>query len=193
MRVLLDLDGVVADIWEPWFSRYNAKTGDDLTVEKTLAWDVPAAKDHKALFAVLSEPGFYRDLQPFPGAVEAVRGLVDAGDEVYVLSAAPSVSSWSEKAWWCERYLPFIPQKHIILTHAKALVKGDVLLDDGPHNLAAYRAAWPQALLATVFYPYNEVEALRHANAVVGTWKDMPAAWAEFTRWTNEVRKYVDR
>ena len=34
------------------------------------------------------------------------------------------------------RYFPYISWDHVIVTHNKHLIHGDVLVDDGPHNLS---------------------------------------------------------
>lgn len=191
MKVLIDMDGIIVDLWGPWFGHYEARTGEAIPIESVTAWDLPGVQHRDVLFKMLSEPGFYQGLPAYPGAVEGVRKLVDAGDEVYILSAAPSVTSWSEKAWWVENHLPFVKQKNIILTHAKELVHGDVLFDDGPHNLKAVRMSPPPLgtmRLATVVYPYNECEALSYADCVAGSYEDMPKAWDTFVAWMEDIR-----
>src|SRR6266540_13587 len=187
LTVLLDLDSIIVDIWEPWYREHNRRWGDDLSIEKVTSWDIGLfVKPGSRPFDIINEKGFYIGLRPLPGAINGVNRLVRAGHKVYILSAAPSLPSWSEKAAWVAGWLPRIDQKNIIFTHAKTLVKGDVLFDDGPHNLLGYRAAWPKAKLATIAYPYNQV-ALLEADLVAGDHHGIARAWSRFTAWVEDL------
>lgn len=51
-------------------------------------------------------PGFFENLPPIPGAIDAFRELCDMYD-VYILSTAPwsNPHAWSEKRLWVEKHL----------------------------------------------------------------------------------------
>ena len=80
-------------------------------------------------------PGFYRDLEPMPGALEAWKKLNEVF-EVYICSSPSwsNPSSWIDKRLWVETYLGPDAKKKLILTHNKGLVKGDYLVDDNTWN-----------------------------------------------------------
>lgn len=188
--VLVDLDSIVVNIEEEWYRRYNEKHGDDLSIERVLSWDTSKyAKAGAAVFDTLNEPGFFEALKPLPGAVEGVNELLDEA-RVLIVSHGPTPGSYSEKARWLQRWLPEVSLKQLILTYSKDAVRGDVLFDDGPHNLRSYRQAWPDSRLATIAYPYNaDVRAEAGVvDLVAGDYHDTAAAWAAFVRWVKEVR-----
>lgn len=81
-----------------------------------------------------SQYGFFRNLKPLDGAIEAVQKLHDEYPqyEVYLLTA-PSMKNplcYSEKREWVETYLGYELVERLIISPNKALLKGDVLIDD---------------------------------------------------------------
>jgi 5'-nucleotidase len=182
LTVLIDLDSIIVDLWAEWCPRYNRRTGDTLTMEKITDWGVSAAKHRGALFGVLKDPGFFASLRPFPGALEGVKAISDLGHRVVIVTAGRKYAL-HDKAEWVEKHLPWLDgETSLVLAWAKELVRGDVLFDDGPHNVEAYRKAWPGASIATIAYPYNR-DALHHCDLVAGSYANPAAAWARFVAW----------
>ena len=80
-------------------------------------------------------PGFYRDLKPLPGAIEAFNKLCEHYD-VYIAST-PSWSNpscWIDKRLWVQQYIGQNAYKKLILTSNKGILKGDYLIDDNTWN-----------------------------------------------------------
>ena len=68
------------------------------------------------------------------GAKEGIQTLLTQGHEIYIVTSAhPDMIKW--KAEWLQRELPEIPWSHVIVANNKSLIKGDILVDDGLHNL----------------------------------------------------------
>ncbi|MGM0545988.1 MAG: 5' nucleotidase, NT5C type [Bacteroidota bacterium] len=80
-------------------------------------------------------PGFFRDLTPIDGAIEAFHKLSTHYD-VYILSTAPwrNPSAWIDKLLWVKKHLPEVARKRLILSHNKHLNKGHYLIDDRKAN-----------------------------------------------------------
>lgn len=78
--------------------------------------------------------GFFRNLKPMPGAIDAYNKLSENFD-VYILTTSP----WSnpdalvEKIEWVKEYLP-AAYKNVIFNHHKNLNIGDYLIDDSCFN-----------------------------------------------------------
>lgn len=116
-KLFIDMDGVVADF-------------EGKTMNMSLQ-HLKRPKTHK----LYHEEGFYRDLKPVPGAVEAIKKL----DEVYnvYLLSTPSwhnPSSWTDKRLWAEEVFGDIFFKKVILSHDKGLFSGYALIDDRDVN-----------------------------------------------------------
>lgn len=156
LRILVDLDGIVADFFKLLFREYERETGESVDVSQILSWDMAKFVQHPdTLNQIFSRQGFFTRLDPIPGAVEAVKELHAGGHEVVIVSSPCTHHSAAEKLEWCARHLPFLDQKNVWIGHKKHHVRGDVLIDDGPHNISAYRAEHPGALLLGISYPYN--------------------------------------
>lgn len=80
-----------------------------------------------------SVPNFFENLEPLPGAIEAVNKLrQDSRFDVYVLSAPSTRNplSYTEKRIWIEKHFDYNFAERLILSSNKALLKGDLLIDD---------------------------------------------------------------
>jgi 5'(3')-deoxyribonucleotidase len=85
-------------------------------------------------------PNLFLNLGVIPGAIDAVNKLLgDIRFEVYFLSTAPwnNPTAWTDKRLWLEKFFGEKINRRLILTHRKDLLKGDILIDDRPHNGAA--------------------------------------------------------
>lgn len=112
-RVFIDMDGVLAD-----FSSMKKRFGMESDQFKKMA-------------------GAYLMLEPMPGALEAVKSLLEDGYDVFVATKPPTgiAQAYAEKAMWVLNYLPELSRK-IIITHDKGLLgdEGDFLVDDRPNK-----------------------------------------------------------
>lgn len=146
MRIFVDMDGVIVD-FDAYKNRIGA-TGDQ----------------------VKQLPGAYLQMEPMPGALDAVRSLIGMGHEVWLATKPPTAIpyAYADKVAWALKYLPEL-KRRIILTHDKSLLRGDVLIDDRPHKANADKFAghllvfnegmgWPEIL--------NFFRKLRKAGAV---------------------------
>jgi 5'-nucleotidase len=80
-----------------------------------------------------SQYGFFVNLQPIEGAVDAIKALIQSDNyEPYILTA-PSIHnpfSYTEKRIWTEKHLGFEFVDRLIICSNKGLLKGDFLIDD---------------------------------------------------------------
>ncbi|MGB7345292.1 MAG: hypothetical protein WBD20_13845 [Pirellulaceae bacterium] len=75
--------------------------------------------------------GFFRDLRPIAGAIEAVNRLRLVSN-LFVLTAPSTRNplSYTEKRLWIEEHFDYEFTKRLILSPDKGLLKGDFLVDD---------------------------------------------------------------
>jgi 5'(3')-deoxyribonucleotidase len=180
--LLVDMDSIFADLISAWVEEYNQLAGTNHTIEDAKSWDLAKAinGDPKIAYGIFDRPGFFRNLKPIPGAIETLRSLKNKGHRL-VIATAHSVyapHSAAEKVAWLHDYMPWIIHKDVMIGHAKELLRADALIDDGPHNLTKYRAAWPLARLITIGYPYNE-EFRGKIDLYADGYKDFTGAWAQ--------------
>lgn len=118
--VYVDMDGVVADFEKairPLAPQWDAMS--------------PEEKGNITDLVCGNQPGFFENLDPIEGAVEAVQRIARSY-ETYFLSAAMwnVPSSYTEKRIWIEKHFGDAFRKKLILTHRKDLNYGHFLIDD---------------------------------------------------------------
>ncbi len=77
--------------------------------------------------------GFFKNLEPIPGAVESVNILQRLPTvDTYILTAPSTRNphSYSEKRVWVEKHFNYEFTKKLIICSNKSLLKGDILIDD---------------------------------------------------------------
>jgi 5'(3')-deoxyribonucleotidase len=140
MRIAIDMDEVLADPIYKFIQLYNRDYGVplDLILEpgNEIYQHVPEhAKDK--WFDYINEQGFFRDLKPLEGSVEAVKKLQEKYD-VYIVSAAMEFrNSLVDKYDWLAEHFPFITWKNIMFCGDK-IVDVDVMIDDRVKNFAGF-------------------------------------------------------
>lgn len=179
MKVLVDLDGVVADLHAKWYAVWNAETGDDLTTDKVVTWDTHRytnPRDPKHLYEIICRPGFFDDLAPLPGAVSGVLALAEE-HRIEFCTATPCADAARAKIDWVGRYFPELgpPQNIVTLTHDKAAVAGDLLIDDSPKNLIAWTETGRPAI--GIDWPWNRTTPCWRAKS-----------WAEVLWWAETMK-----
>lgn len=138
MTVLVDLDDVLIDSTRGWVEFANARLGTRVRYEDLRSFDVSAAFEgytHDEIYAMQLEPDMWRLARPIPGAVEALTALRAAGHRALVVTNSGYACLQVKMEEVLFRYFPFFTWRDVILTAEKQLIRGDVLIDDAPHNL----------------------------------------------------------
>ena len=78
-----------------------------------------------------SKEGFFLGLEPIEGAIESVNRLREIAD-VYILTRPSYLNPFCyiEKRLWVEKHFDLEFCKNLIICSNKALLKGDILIDD---------------------------------------------------------------
>lgn len=175
-RVLLDVDGVLADFVHAFRIALKKVTGKDEFPHVREDWDIVKAWDiekHVAdeVFAHLNAPGTALALPVLDGAKEGVAALQKVAD-VYIVTSPMQGMTWHrEREMWLKAHFG-ISTKKIVHTAAKYVVAGDYLIDDRPSNLDKWEEHHPTGrgvLWATRFNQHAQ-----HASpqrACVASWE----------------------
>lgn len=104
--------------------------------------------------ALALRPGFFLNLEPIPGAIEAMQSLLSRGFDVRICTSPKKIfeNCVAEKFAWVKRHLGPEFVERIVLTRDKTLVHGDVLVDDKPHITGVCTPVWKHILYDQ---PYN--------------------------------------
>ena len=138
MTILTDADGVIENLTAEMPALINEKYGTDVAFEDITQWDFAKAfpeLTHEQIYSTELEAELYDRIKPMRAAPEILKRLMDDGHRVYVVTNTPykAVALKMEKVM--KKYFPFLTWENFIITSNKQMIKGDVLIDDGIHNL----------------------------------------------------------
>lgn len=159
LTILVDMDGVLCK-WQEMYDNLLRTHYPHIPVfpfEKVTRFKTQSfyAEEHRAEIAeMMDRPGFYRDLEPMEGSVEALKAMRAAGINVF-LCTAPYVTNKtcaSEKMEWVEKHLGADWLNRTIITSDKTLVRGTILIDDKPNIKGAMKPMWKHIVFDA---PYN--------------------------------------
>lgn len=149
MRVLVDLDGVVAD-WGFGYDReaefYGLWREGGMAYSDRPTWDLNWNLTPKGKLInqrIMERCGFYRELPPIPGAISAIHTLARSFEIWFVSTPFLTHETCaSEKLAWVGEHFGQEYQRRTILTMDKTLVNGDVLIDDKPEVTGVATPTW---------------------------------------------------
>lgn len=195
MRLLYDLDGNFAH-FDLRFqglidSLYPHLDGiPHYTEQKQFnIWLDRTEEEQDAIRTVMNYPGFYADLLPMEGAVEAFKEAEAEGYEVFFLSAPwiTNPTCASDKYNWIERVFGEGYGNKLILAKDKTVVSGDILFDDKDPILNKERASWTQVYFDQ---PYNrDAEGFRIYNW--SDWRSVVSEVSDYRNSTSELKVLV--
>jgi 5'-nucleotidase len=176
MRILVDMDGTIADWETKFYDTWRALHPDKVAVpvsERTtfrIVEQYPPEYRHHVR-AVYTSPGFFRTLEPIPGALDAMREMREAGHDVRICTSPLSDyrNCVLEKYEWVEEYLGPDWIGALILTRDKSVVRGDVLVDDRPDVAGEASAEWEHVLYDQ---PYNQAVP-RKRRLIWAAWRSV--------------------
>lgn len=136
------MDEVLTDTLGKQLRVYNAQYGTNVQPEQLDGCellDIVPPEQRPFVSGMMHEPGFFSDLEPMEGALEAMEEICRQ-HQVYIVSAATEFpGSFQDKLRWLERYLPQIPTRRIIFCGEKSILDLDCLVDDTPSHFEGFR------------------------------------------------------
>src|SRR5512147_86565 len=112
MRILVDMDGVIADFDQELVIRWRERHPDQpyvpLAERKTFYVKDSYPEELKPLVVeILLESSFFRDMLPMQGAIEALHEMQAMGWEVFICTSPLSTyrNCVLEKHEWVEKFL----------------------------------------------------------------------------------------
>lgn len=138
MRILVDMDDTIEYLVKAWIHNVNIKYNKTVEYEEVLYWDVSKVYPdltRDQVYETLTVPGFWKTVEPVPGAADALQKFMREGHEVFIVTSTPYSSIPEKMHDLLFRHFPFLSWEQVIITSKKQLLQGDVLIDDGVHNM----------------------------------------------------------
>lgn len=160
--VLVDMDGVITDWTGRFIQQWSSKFPHEkpLCRENQLVWQmrdwIPGHEDK--IRHITREQGFYFDLKPIEGALDALREMLrDTGIHLRICSSPLAFNPYccdEKQAWlgWNFGDLGIEFQRKLVLTDDKTIVRGDILIDDKPEITGDFTPQWEHVIFDA---PYN--------------------------------------
>lgn len=154
-RILIDVDGVLADSTSQVLNAIHALTGLAFLPEHVTDWSYAEAlglteEDERQAWELVGED---LDFPLYPGAVEAVADLALIADVVFVTSPHPAIPGWvNARDAWLDKHFGDVPVVH---TNHKYLIPGRVLIDDKLSNVTEWAGANPEGVGILWGQPWN--------------------------------------
>lgn len=138
LKILIDFDDTMTNMLKEWVGCLNEWHGTNVKPEEVTEWCVEKfypSLTKEQVHAPLKEHSFWDRVRPKEEAVHAIKWMIDQGHEVYIVTAS-GLGTLKEKMHRALfRHFPYITWKNVIIAQNKQMIKGDVLIDDAPHNL----------------------------------------------------------
>ena len=131
-RLLVDMDGVMADFTGFCYKQVELETGDKLIHADTVDYWFNDTEHKPLILDIMHREGTYRHLDVITGAVGAINRLREQYDVVVCTQPAKSSTCETEKREWLAEHFDKDFAEQAIVTREKHLVKGKAIIEDNP-------------------------------------------------------------
>ena len=138
LTILVDMDDTLEDLIGAWVDWLDLQYDTGVTEDDIKSWDIAhyfPALSKQQVFSVLENPRFWSSVEPKPGAIHFLKRLIDDGHTVYICTNSNYVTLKEKMDNMLFRFFPYLTWDNVIIMRDKQLLKADVLIDDGIHNL----------------------------------------------------------
>ena len=142
LTILVDMDDTIEYLLREWLEYLNRKYGTHVTEDDIHEYDLTGAFPELSadqVYAPLFDPALWMSVRPVPGARYALERMLNDGHDVYIVTSSNFKTIYVKIRSIIWEYFPFIPDDHIIIARKKQMIRGDVMIDDAPHNLIGGR------------------------------------------------------
>ena len=137
LRILVDIDDVINNLLDCWVALLNKKHDLNANAQDLKEWNVQAIYPSltiEEVYRPMYENEIWKTIAPRPTSVKYMKKMIDDGHDVVIVTASV-YQTLPAKMDWLFSTFPFLSWDNVIIARRKQLIKADVLIDDGIHNL----------------------------------------------------------
>jgi 5'-nucleotidase len=181
------MDGVLAEFERSFLEQYQEKWPYEIFVpleDRRSFYLYDEYPDREKVKYILDAPGFFRNLPPIEGAIDAVKEMSTMDGVQVFLCTTPMIKNYRcstvEKYEWVEEHMGRYWLDRMILTCDKTVIKGDILIDD-KHFIsgAEKRPSWKHILFTSC---HNRSVPLKGRKRLDG--------WLPHKTWINIIEDF---
>ena len=138
LTILVDMDDTIENLLAAWASYLNHKYGTDVDPNDIDSWDIYKSfptLTKSQVYEPLFVDAFWYCVKPKDDASDALQKLIADGHTVLIVTSSTHETLSTKMTAVLFKYFPFFTWNDVIITSKKQLIRGDVLVDDGVHNL----------------------------------------------------------
>jgi len=142
LTILVDMDDTIENLLVHWIGWLNEAYGTSVDAEEIRSWNIQEAFPSlttKQVYEPLLLDEFWLRVTPKPDAQDYLQTLADDGHEIYITTSSNYKTIPVKMEQVLFKYFPWLDWDHVIIASKKQMIRGDVMVDDGPHNLEGGR------------------------------------------------------
>lgn len=135
--ILCDADDTIENLSVHWIEELNHRHHCHVKKDEVRCWDLTTAYpklSSNEVLAPLYEEDFWNRITPIDGSAYYLERLMKDGHKLLIVTAS-NPETFEAKTRKLVEMFPFLCKEQIIREDNKQTVKGDILIDDGVHNL----------------------------------------------------------
>ncbi|MBQ3543400.1 MAG: hypothetical protein IJA34_00170 [Lachnospiraceae bacterium] len=137
LTILCDIDDVLINLLENWLNILNRTHSLNVNVNDVKSWDmtkVYPTLTKEQIFKPIYENEVWQTVKPMPQSQYYLKKLIDDGHQIYLVTAT-NFETCNVKIEKLISLFPYLHSSQIIIAQNKQMIRGDILIDDGVHNL----------------------------------------------------------
>ena len=137
LKIAIDFDSTLFPTMERVVEIYNKRHNSNIDLSQIVTYnlyDSLSTEIADEMLELFVEKEVYSSLQPYKGAIRAIKSLSEQGHELYIVTST-DVRNMEWKEELIQKHFPFIPKNNLIRIHNKALLNVDVMIEDKLENL----------------------------------------------------------
>jgi len=164
-RIIVDMDGVLADVYSRFFELHKQQTGESKKMD-----DIIGIKESEAFPEAMRwvhTPGFFLTLPVMDDSQRVLNLLNNKYDIIVVSMATEFPASLTEKQIWLNEHFPFISWRQSVFCGNKSLIKADIMIDDHFKNLDNFEGE------TLMFVQPHNINSNGHRHKPVASWSEI--------------------